>query len=65
MGPGAGGDRGPGGLGGRAGGEQIFEEQLLKGATAFRVAPDAPAQRLDRFDPEAEQVVVVPRVVGG
>lgn len=45
--------------------ERIFEEQLQKGATAFLVAPDAPARRLERFDPEAEQVVVVPRVVGG
>ncbi len=45
--------------------ERIFEEQRRQGATAFRVAPDAPVQRLDRFDPEANQIVTVPQVVGG
>lgn len=45
--------------------ERIFEEQLRRGATAFRVAPDGPAVRLDRFDPEADEIVAVPRVVGG
>ncbi len=45
--------------------ERIFQEALRNGATAFRVAPGAPATRLDRFDPEADQVVVVPRVAGG
>lgn len=45
--------------------ERIFEEALRKGATAFRVAPSSPTTRLDRFDPEADQIVVVPRVVGG
>ncbi len=45
--------------------ERIFEEQRRQGATAFRVVPGAPALRLERFDPEADQIVVVPRVVGG
>ncbi len=45
--------------------ERIFAEQLRRGATGFRVAPDAPAERLDRFDPQADQIVTVPRVVGG
>lgn len=45
--------------------ERIFEEQLRRGATAFIVATDATARRLDRFDPEADQIVTVPRVVGG
>jgi hypothetical protein len=45
--------------------ERIFEEQRARGATAFRVAPGRPAERLERFDPEAEQIVVVPRVAGG
>lgn len=45
--------------------ERIFEEQRQKGATAFKVEPGVPAQRLDRFDPEAEQIVIVPRVAGG
>lgn len=45
--------------------ERIFEEQRSRGATAIRVAPDQPAERLDRFDPLAEQIVMIPRVVGG
>lgn len=45
--------------------ERIFEEQRAKGATAFKVEPDRPARRLDQFDPEAEQIIVVPRVAGG
>jgi hypothetical protein len=45
--------------------ERIFEEQRARGATAFVVAPDQPARRVDEFDPAAEQVVMVPRVAGG
>ncbi len=45
--------------------ERIFEEQRARGATAFVVAPDQPARRIDTFDPNAEQVVMVPRVAGG
>jgi hypothetical protein len=45
--------------------ERIFAEQRARGATAFVVAPDAPARRIDQFDPAAEQVVMVPRVAGG
>jgi hypothetical protein len=45
--------------------ERIFEEQRARGATAFVVAPDKPAQRIDTFDPSVEQVVMVPRVAGG
>ena len=45
--------------------ERIFQEQLDRGATAFQVKEGVPAKKLDRFDPEAEQIVMVPRVVGG
>ena len=45
--------------------ERIFTEQRAHGATAFVVAPDQPARRIDQFDPAAEQVVMVPRVAGG
>ena len=45
--------------------EQIFAEQRTRGATAFRISPDRPAERLDQFDPRADQIVVVPRVAGG
>jgi hypothetical protein len=45
--------------------ERIFEEQRSRGATAIRVSPDRPAERLDTFDPLAEQIVMIPRVIGG
>jgi len=45
--------------------ERIFEEQRSRGATAFKVQPDKPAQRIDEFDRTAEQIIVVPRVAGG
>ncbi len=45
--------------------ERIFDEAKARGGTAFRVVPGQPAERLDRFDPEAEQIVVVPRIAGG
>jgi hypothetical protein len=45
--------------------ERIFEEQRARGATAFRVAPDKPAERIDDFDREANEIIMVPRVAGG
>jgi hypothetical protein len=45
--------------------ERIFAEQRAKGATAVKVMPGKPAERLDRFDPEAQEIVMIPRVVGG
>src|SRR5215467_9612063 len=45
--------------------ERIFEQERAKGATAFRIDPGKPAQRIVEFDQTAEQIVLVPRVVGG
>ncbi len=45
--------------------ERIFAEQRAAGATAVRIDPGKPAERIDQFDPEAEQILMVPRVVGG
>jgi hypothetical protein len=46
--------------------ERIFKEARARGATAFRVdAPDKPAERIDKFDRTADQIIVVPRVAGG
>jgi len=45
--------------------ERIFAQERAKGATAFRVEGGKPVQRLEHFDPTAEQIVMVPRVVGG
>jgi len=45
--------------------ERIFEQERAKGATAFRIDPGKPAHRIEKFDQTAEQIVLVPRVVGG
>lgn len=45
--------------------ERIFNEERKKGATAFKVEPGKPIERIDQFDRNAEQMVIVPRVVGG
>lgn len=45
--------------------ERIFAEMRARGATAFKVTPGQPAERIDEFDPKVEQIVVVPRVAGG
>jgi hypothetical protein len=45
--------------------ERIFNEERARGATAFKVASDKPVERIETFDRTAEQIVMVPRVVGG
>lgn len=45
--------------------ERIFQEERARGATAFRMAPDETAVRIDEFDRSAEQIIMVPRVAGG
>lgn len=45
--------------------ERIFEEQRARGATAVRVKSGQPAERIDTFDPNAEEIVMLPRVIGG
>jgi hypothetical protein len=45
--------------------ERIFAQERAKGATAFRIETGKPSQRIDQFDATAEQIVLVPRVVGG
>lgn len=45
--------------------ERIFARERARGATAFRVEAGKPVVRLERFDAQAEQIVMVPRVVGG
>lgn len=45
--------------------ERIFAQERAKGATAFRVEPGKPVERIEHFDSTAEQIVMVPRVVGG
>ncbi len=45
--------------------EQIIREAQQRGAVAFSVKPGEPAERLERFDPHAQEIVLVPRIVGG
>jgi len=45
--------------------ERIFNEERMRGATAFKVEPGKAVERIEKFDHTAEQIVVVPRVVGG
>lgn len=45
--------------------ERIFNQERARGSTAFKVEPGKPVERLETFDRTAEQIVMVPRVVGG
>jgi len=45
--------------------ERIFNEERARGATAFKVETGKSIERIERFDQAAEQIVMVPRVVGG
>ena len=45
--------------------ERIFAQERARGATAFRVEAGKPVEWLGQFDPQASQIVMVPRVVGG
>ncbi len=45
--------------------ERIFREQQERGATAFRVERGQTLVRINDFDQSAEQIVMVPRLIGG
>lgn len=45
--------------------ERIFAFQRARGSTAFRAENGHAFVRVDEFDPNAEQIIMVPRVVGG
>lgn len=45
--------------------ERIFNQERARGATAFKVESGIPVERIEQFDRTAEQIVMVPRVVGG
>jgi hypothetical protein len=45
--------------------ERIFQAERARGATAFKVESGKPVERIEQFDRTAEQIVMVPRVVGG
>jgi hypothetical protein len=45
--------------------ERIFAAERARGATAFKVETGQAPVRIDQFDRTAEQIIMVPRVVGG
>lgn len=45
--------------------ERIFAEERTRGATAYKIEAGKAPTRIDTFDQTAEQIVMVPRVVGG
>jgi len=45
--------------------ERIFVHERERGGVAFRVQPGVLAERIDTFDPLAEDTVLVPPMVGG
>jgi hypothetical protein len=45
--------------------ERIFNEERVRGSTTFKVETGKAAERIEKFDRTAEQIVIVPRVVGG
>jgi hypothetical protein len=45
--------------------ERIFRNQRGQGGTAFRVDNGQVPVRIDEFDVDAQQIVMIPRVVGG
>ena len=45
--------------------ERIFAQERTRGATAFKVETGKAPVRIEQFDQTAEQILLVPRVVGG
>jgi len=45
--------------------ERIYAHERARGATAFRVTAGKPTERIEQFDPQAKQIILVPRVIGG
>jgi len=45
--------------------ERIFTQERARGAFAFSAVAGKPAECIEQFDRTAEQIVLMPRVVGG
>jgi hypothetical protein len=45
--------------------ERIFDEYNRFGATAYKIEPGKPAEKMAQFDQTAENIVIVPRIAGG
>jgi hypothetical protein len=42
-----------------------LREAQSRGAIAFKTVPGKDAERIREFDPNADEIIVVPRIVGG
>jgi hypothetical protein len=45
--------------------ERIFAASQARGAIAIKVSAGKLPERIERFDATAEQIILIPRVVGG
>ncbi len=45
--------------------EQIFKDARDRGCSAFKVNTDKTTTRINTFDPLADQIILVPRIIGG
>ena len=45
--------------------ERIFAATQARGALAVKISMGLPPERIERFDATAEQIILIPRVVGG
>jgi len=45
--------------------ERILREAQSRGSIAFKTIPGQPAERIRDFDRSADEIVIVPRIVGG
>ncbi|MBV9580932.1 MAG: hypothetical protein JO057_20315 [Chloroflexi bacterium] len=44
---------------------RLFAQARAGGAVAFRINADRPATKLEEFDPAADEILIVPPMVGG
>ena len=44
--------------------KHIFTHEYSTDITVFRVEAGKPTERIEQFDPEAKQIILVPQVVG-
>jgi hypothetical protein len=45
--------------------ERLFAEARARGGQAFRIIPGQPAERLEWFDPQTREILVIPAMRGG
>lgn len=45
--------------------EALFARERSRGSSAFKLVPGEPAERIDRFDRTAEEIMIIPRMAGG